>query len=34
MSERFKLPIGIFIMLRQDDCVLLQLRQNCSFDGH
>lgn len=33
MAERFKLPIGIFIMLRQDDCVLLQLRQNCSFDG-
>lgn len=32
--ERFKVPVGIFIMLRQDDKVLLQLRQNCSFSGH
>ena len=32
--ERFKVPIGIFIMLRQDDKVLLQLRQNCSFSGY
>ena len=31
--ERFKIPVGIFIMLRQDDKVLLQLRQNCSFSG-
>ena len=31
--ERFKIPVGIFIMLRRDDKVLLQLRQNCSFAG-
>lgn len=34
MAERFKIPVGIFIMLRQDDKVLLQLRQNCSFAGN
>lgn len=34
MSERFKLPIGIFIILKKDDMVLLQLRQNCSFADH
>ena len=28
MAERFKLPVGIFIMLRQDNKVLLQLPQN------
>ena len=32
--ERFKLPVGIFIMLRQGNKVLFQLRQNCSFSGH
>ena len=32
--ERFKVPVGIFIMLRQGDKVLLQLRQNCSFAGY
>ena len=32
--ERFKVPVGIFIMLRKDDKVLLQLRQNCSFSGY
>ena len=34
MAERFKIPVGIFIMLRQDNQVLLQLRQNCSFAGN
>ena len=34
MAERFKIPVGIFIMIRQDNQVLLQLRQNCSFAGH
>ena len=34
MAERFKIPVGIFIMLRQGNTVLLQLRQNCSFSGH
>ena len=34
MSEqRFKLPVGIFIILYQNSKVLLQLRQNCSFGG-
>ena len=33
MAERFKIPVGIFIMLRRDNQVLLQLRQNCSFAG-
>lgn len=32
--ERFKLPVGIFVIFRQDNKVLLQLRHNCSFDGH
>ena len=32
-TERFKIPIGIFVMLRKGDTVLLQLRQNCSFNG-
>ena len=27
MPKRFKLPVGIFIILRQNDKVLLQLRQ-------
>lgn len=34
MTERFKLPIGIFVILRKGDKVLLQLRQNCSFAGN
>lgn len=34
MSERFKIPVGIFIMLRRNNDVLLQLRKNCSFAGH
>lgn len=34
MAERFKIPVGVFIMLRQNNQVLLQLRQNCSFAGH
>ena len=33
-TERFRVPVGIFIMLRREDKVLLQLRQNCSFDGY
>lgn len=33
-QERFKIPVGIFIMLCKDDKVLLQLRQNCSFSGY
>ena len=33
-TERFKLPVGIFIMLRKNNQVLLQLRQNCSFSGY
>ena len=32
-TERFKLPVGVFVMLRQENKVLLQLRQNCSFSG-
>ena len=32
--ERFKVPVGIFIMLRKENKVLLQLRQNCSFSGY
>ena len=32
--ERFKIPVGIFIMLRRNDEVLLQLRKNCSFAGN
>jgi len=31
---RFKVPVGIFILLRQGTQVLLQLRQNCSFSNH
>lgn len=34
MAERFKLPIGIFIMLKKNNSVLLQLRKNCSFAGN
>ena len=30
---RFKVPVGIFVLLRQGTQVLLQLRQNCSFSG-
>ncbi len=33
-TERFKIPVGIFIMLRKDNKVLLQLRKNCSFSGY
>ncbi len=33
MAERFKIPVGIFVMLRKDTKVLLQLRKNCSFSG-
>lgn len=33
VPQRFKIPVGIFIILRQGSRVLLQLRQNCSFDG-
>ena len=32
--ERFKIPVGVFIVLRQKAQVLLQLRQNCSFSNH
>ena len=34
MSERFKVPVGIFVIFRNEDKVLLQLRQNCSFSGY
>ena len=33
-TERFTIPVGIFIIIRQEDKILLQLRQNCSFSGH
>lgn len=33
-TERFKIPVGIFVMLRKGDTVLLQLRKNCSFNGY
>ncbi len=33
ITDRFKLPVGVFIMLRKDNQVALQLRQNCSFAG-
>jgi len=32
--ERFKIPVGVFIMFCQGDKILLQLRQNCSFSGY
>lgn len=32
--ERFKVPVGIFIMLRQNNKVLLQRRKNSSFSGY
>ena len=32
--ERFKIPVGNFIILRQGDNVLLQLRKNCAFSGY
>lgn len=32
-SERFKLPVGVFIMLRQENKVLFQLRKNCAYSG-
>ena len=32
--KRFKIPVGVFIVLRQKTQVLLQLRQNCSFSNH
>ncbi len=34
MAERFKIPVGVFIMLKKDTKVLLQLRKNCSFSGN
>ena len=34
MNERFKIPVGIFVIFRKEDQVLLQLRQNCSFSGY
>ncbi len=33
-TDRFTIPVGIFIIIRQEDKILLQLRQNCSFSGH
>ena len=32
-QERFKLPVGVFVMFRQGKKVLLQLRQNGLFSG-
>ncbi len=29
--ERFKCPIGVFLLLTQGEKIFLQLRQNCSF---
>lgn len=31
--ERFKCPIGVFLLLKKDDKLYLQLRKNCSFEG-
>lgn len=33
-QERFKLPVGVFIMLRQGNDVLLQLRKGGSLSGY
>jgi len=34
VPQRFKVPVGVFIVLRRGSQVLLQQRQNCSFSGH
>ena len=31
--ERFKCPVGVFLVLRKNNKVYLQLRKNCSFSG-
>ena len=31
--ERFKCPIGVFLLLKQNERLYLQLRKNCSFEG-
>lgn len=31
--ERFKCPLGVFVLLEQEDKIYLQLRKNCSFAG-
>ncbi len=31
--ERFKCPIGVFLLLKKEGNIYLQLRQNCSFAG-
>ena len=31
--ERFKCPVGVFLLLKQGEKIYLQLRKNCSFEG-
>lgn len=31
--ERFKCPIGVFLLLMKNNKIYLQLRKNCSFSG-
>ena len=31
--ERFKCPVGVFLLLQQNGKIYLQLRKNCSFEG-
>ena len=31
--ERFKCPMGVFLLLQKDGKMYLQLRKNCSFSG-
>ena len=31
--ERFKCPVGVFLILRKHNKIYLQLRKNCSFSG-
>lgn len=31
--ERFKCPIGVFLLLKKENKLYLQLRKNCSFEG-
>ena len=31
--ERFKCPVGVFLLLQREDKIYLQLRKNCSFEG-
>ena len=31
--ERFKCPVGVFLLLQKEGKIYLQLRKNCSFEG-